>query len=132
MFLTCLLATLLIFAPSLLKVKKIPLLDMYTVKNGTGLKQFKQIGTKLSSSLLFRTISQQLNGTQNNFLLFILQLPSQSAPTILIYQVNLIFFQGLELLKNLGPCFLQKAGCKKTGSLLFKKRKDQAASSLFE
>ena len=27
---------------------------------------------------------------------------------------------------------LQKAACKKIGSLLFKKRKDQAASSLFE
>ena len=58
--------------------------------------------------------------------------PSQSALTILVYQVDLIFFQGLELLKYQEPCFLQNAGCKKTGSLLFKKRRDQAASSLFE
>ena len=30
------------------------------------------------------------------------------------------------------PWFLQKAGCKKTGSLLFNKRREQAGSSLFE
>ena len=38
--------------------------------------------------------------------------PSQSAPTIL---------------KNGAPCFLQKAGWKKQGHSLFKKRRDQAA-----
>ena len=43
--------------------------------------------------------------------------PSQSAPTIL---------------KNGAPCFLQKAGWKKQGHSLFKKKRDQAASSLFE
>ena len=43
--------------------------------------------------------------------------PSQSAPTIL---------------KNQAPCFLKKAGWKKQGHSLFKKRRDQAASSLFE
>ena len=41
--------------------------------------------------------------------------PSQSAPTILVYQVDLIFFQGLELFKK-GPKYgLQKAGCKTQG-----------------
>ena len=43
--------------------------------------------------------------------------PSQSAPTIL---------------KNRAPCFLQRAGWKKQGHSSFKKRRDQAASSLFE
>ena len=36
------------------------------------------------------------------------------------------------LKKNRAPSFLKKAGCKKLRSLLFKKRKDQAASFLFE
>ena len=42
--------------------------------------------------------------------------PSQSAPTIIVYQVNLIFFQGLELKKNqLQNMDLKKGGSKKQG-----------------
>ena len=51
--------------------------------------------------------------------------PSQSAPTILKNRAPCF-------LKNGAPCFLQKAGWKKQGHSLFKKRRDQAASSLFE
>jgi hypothetical protein len=49
--------------------------------------------------------------------------PNQSAPTILIYQVDLKFFYGLDLLKNQGPCFLQKAGCKKNRVIVIQKEK---------
>ena len=52
-------------------------------------------------------------------------LPSQSAPTILKNRAPCF-------LRNGAPCFLQKAGWKKQGHSLFKKRRDQAASSLFE
>ena len=55
----------------------------------------------------------------------ITQSPSQSAPTILKNRAPCF-------LKNGAPCFLQKAGWKKQGHSLFKKRRDQAASSLFE
>ena len=54
-----------------------------------------------------------------------LQSASQSAPTILKNRAPWF-------LKNRVPCFLQKAGWKKQGHSLFKKRRDQAASSLFE
>ena len=57
--------------------------------------------------------------------MFWLQAPSQSAPTILKNRAPCF-------LKNGAPCFLQKAGWKKQGHSLFKKRRDQAASSLFE
>ena len=53
--------------------------------------------------------------------------PSQSAPTILVYQVDLIFFRVWNFKK-----IRSKIGCKKAGSLLFKKRKGSLASSLFE
>ena len=53
------------------------------------------------------------------------QSPSQSASTILKNRAPCF-------LKNGAPCFLQKAGWKKQGHSLFKKRRDQAASSLFE
>ena len=56
-------------------------------------------------------------------LLLFIQSPSQSAPTILNYQVDLIIFKGLELLKNRGPCFLQKPGCKKQGHCYSKREK---------
>ena len=53
------------------------------------------------------------------------QSPCQSAPTILKNRAPCF-------LKNGAPCFLKKAGWKKQGHSLFKKRRDQAASSLFE
>ena len=53
---------------------------------------------------------------------YYIDLPTQSAPTILVYQV--------ELLKNRGPCFLQKVGCKKNRVIVIQKEK--VASSLFE
>ena len=71
---------------------------------------------------------------KNTFLISIIELgsswgqtdsPSQSAPTILKNRAPCF-------LKNGAPCFLQKAGWKKQGHSLFKKRRDQAASSLFE
>ena len=61
----------------------------------------------------------------DRFLIISAQLPSQSAPTILKNRAPCF-------LKNGAPCFLQKAGWKKQGHSLFKKRRDQAASSLFE
>ena len=43
-------------------------------------------------------------------------LSSQSAPTLLVYQVDLMFFQGLELNKNqVQNMDLKKEGCKKQG-----------------
>jgi hypothetical protein len=39
--------------------------------------------------------------------------PSQSAPTISVYQVDQIFFKGLELKEKDPKNRLQKAGCKK-------------------
>jgi hypothetical protein len=41
-------------------------------------------------------------------------------------------FLGSGTLKNGQKYGLQKVGCKKTGSLLFKKRKSSLASSLFK
>ena len=52
------------------------------------------------------------------------QLPSQSAPTILIYQVDLIFFQGLELKRirsKIWTC--KKQGAKKQGHCYSKREK---------
>ena len=51
--------------------------------------------------------------------------PSQSAPTTLKNGAPCFWNNG-------APCFLQKAGWKKQGHSLFKKRRDQAASSHFE
>ena len=56
--------------------------------------------------------------------------PSQSAPTILKYQVDLIFFRVRNFKKKVQKNRLQKAGCQKTGSLLLK-REEAAWPLLF-
>ena len=57
------------------------------------------------------------------------QSPSQSAPTILVLKTWVGLCPEKNQVQNMD---LKKAGCKKTGSLLFKKRRGQAASSPFE